>query len=303
MGLDGAAGFLVGVAFNTKMLAAWIPGPALALAIVVAARTVSKASAKQVAVRLAVLGAVTLVVSGSWIVIVDAWPASDRPYVGGSTDNTELDLALGYNGFGRVDGDAQGPGNGAPPIRGGQGGQFPPPNGGQFPNGGRFPGGPPRTMASATPAAMDSQASGPGRVHGAPAASSPATRVAAHVRRGERRPDRLAAAVRAWRSSDRALALAPRSVRRAFAVLFLGWVLLYGGVFSYAQGIYHSYYTSAMAPGIAALVGIGVVALGERGPTQRALAGRGRWRWWRSPSAFSCTSRAARPTSTAGCGR
>jgi 4-amino-4-deoxy-L-arabinose transferase-like glycosyltransferase len=48
--------------------------------------------------------------------------------------------------------------------------------------------------------------------------------------------------------------------RRAFAVLFLGWIGIYGGVFSYAHGIFHSYYTSAMAPGVAALVGIGSVA-------------------------------------------
>jgi 4-amino-4-deoxy-L-arabinose transferase-like glycosyltransferase len=48
--------------------------------------------------------------------------------------------------------------------------------------------------------------------------------------------------------------------RRAFAVLFLGWIGLYGGVFSYAHGIFHSYYTSAMAPGVAALVGVGSVA-------------------------------------------
>ncbi len=49
--------------------------------------------------------------------------------------------------------------------------------------------------------------------------------------------------------------------RRAFAVLFVGWVLLFGTVFSYAQGMYHSYYTASMAPGIAVLVGIGTVAL------------------------------------------
>src|SRR6266704_2914390 len=42
--------------------------------------------------------------------------------------------------------------------------------------------------------------------------------------------------------------------RRAFAALFLGWVGIYGGIFSYAHGIFHSYYTSAMAPGVAALV-------------------------------------------------
>jgi len=50
-------------------------------------------------------------------------------------------------------------------------------------------------------------------------------------------------------------------VRRAFAVLFLGWIALYGGIYSYAQGIYHAYYTSTMAPAIAALVGVGVVTV------------------------------------------
>jgi 4-amino-4-deoxy-L-arabinose transferase-like glycosyltransferase len=50
-------------------------------------------------------------------------------------------------------------------------------------------------------------------------------------------------------------------VRRAFAVLFLGWIALYGGIYSYAQGIYHAYYTSTMAPGVAALVGVGAVTL------------------------------------------
>ena len=64
----------------------------------------SRTSARRLSARLAVLGAVTLVVSASWMVVVDAWPASDRPYIGGSTNNTVLDLALGYNGFGRVDG-------------------------------------------------------------------------------------------------------------------------------------------------------------------------------------------------------
>jgi 4-amino-4-deoxy-L-arabinose transferase-like glycosyltransferase len=49
-------------------------------------------------------------------------------------------------------------------------------------------------------------------------------------------------------------------VRRAFVVLFLGWTAIYGGIFSYAEGIFHSYYTSAMAPAVAALTGVGSVA-------------------------------------------
>jgi hypothetical protein len=40
-----------------------------------------------------------------------------------------------------------------------------------------------------------------------------------------------------------------------------GWVLVTGVVFSYASGIIHPYYTVALAPGIAALVGLGVVEL------------------------------------------
>jgi 4-amino-4-deoxy-L-arabinose transferase-like glycosyltransferase len=51
--------------------------------------------------------------------------------------------------------------------------------------------------------------------------------------------------------------------RRACAVLFLGWIGIYGGVFSYAHGIFHSYYTSAMAPGVAAMAGVGSVAASD----------------------------------------
>jgi 4-amino-4-deoxy-L-arabinose transferase-like glycosyltransferase len=220
------AGFLVGVAFNTKMLAAWIPGPAFALALVVATRAVSPASAKQLLARLAVLGAVTLVVSGSWTVIVDAWPASDRPYIGGSTDNTVLDLALGYNGFGRVDGDSQGGGGGGgrgvPNFRG-------PAGGGGF-NG---PGG----IVAGTP--------GPWRMFDASNGDQIAWLLPFAIGSG-------LVALWYWRRDP---------TRRAFAVLFLGWVALYGVVFSYAQGIFHTYYTSAMAPGIAALTGVGVVTM------------------------------------------
>jgi 4-amino-4-deoxy-L-arabinose transferase-like glycosyltransferase len=49
-------------------------------------------------------------------------------------------------------------------------------------------------------------------------------------------------------------------VRRTATALFLGWVLLFGLVFSYAEGIYHSYYTAAMAPGVAVLIGLTLVA-------------------------------------------
>jgi 4-amino-4-deoxy-L-arabinose transferase-like glycosyltransferase len=244
------AGFLVGVAFNTKMLAGWIPGPALALALIVALPSISLASARQLVARLAVLGAVTLIVSASWMVVVDAWPASQRPYIGGSTDNTVLDLALGYNGFGRVEGEGQaGAGGPGPGAAVGQP---------QLPPGGTDGGQP---FGPDGQPAQDGGQGSPGGIRGAGGiiAGIPGLlRMFDDANGGQigwLLPFALGAGVVAlwsWRR-DR--------VRRAFAVLFLGWILLYGGVYSYAQGIYHSYYTSTMAPAIAALVGVGAVTL------------------------------------------
>ena len=51
---------------------------------------------------------------------------------------------------------------------------------------------------------------------------------------------------------------------RAAALLWGGWLVVTGPVFSYMSGIIHPYYTVALAPAIAALVGIGAVALWER---------------------------------------
>src|SRR5947209_17840024 len=52
--------------------------------------------------HLAIAGALLLVISLSWVVAVDLIPASQRPYVGSTQDNSELSLALGYNGIQRL---------------------------------------------------------------------------------------------------------------------------------------------------------------------------------------------------------
>lgn len=55
---------------------------------------------------------------------------------------------------------------------------------------------------------------------------------------------------------------APRTDRiRAAALLWGGWLVLTGLVFSYMSGIIHPYYTIALAPAIAALTGMSAVAL------------------------------------------
>ena len=51
---------------------------------------------------------------------------------------------------------------------------------------------------------------------------------------------------------------------RAGFLVFGGWLLLTGAVFSFAHGIIHPYYTVALAPAIGALVGMGASTLWQR---------------------------------------
>ena len=52
--------------------------------------------------------AALVVAAGWWLAIVMLWPAASRPYIGGSQHNSILELTLGYNGFGRLDGSETG---------------------------------------------------------------------------------------------------------------------------------------------------------------------------------------------------
>ncbi|MFN8051950.1 MAG: glycosyltransferase family 39 protein [Acidimicrobiales bacterium] len=55
---------------------------------------------------------------------------------------------------------------------------------------------------------------------------------------------------------------APRTdLRRASVVVWAAWLLVTGLVFSFMSGIFHAYYTVALAPAVAALVAIGVTQL------------------------------------------
>jgi 4-amino-4-deoxy-L-arabinose transferase-like glycosyltransferase len=106
---------LVGLAFNTKMLAAMVVVPGLALAYAVFARV----PWRRRLVFLALAGVVLVAVSGAWIAAVDLTPASQRPYVGSTSDNSALSLAFDYNGLGRVTGQT-----GGTSFGGGLGGAF-----------------------------------------------------------------------------------------------------------------------------------------------------------------------------------
>ena len=57
---------------------------------------------------LALAGGAMLAAAGWWVALVELWPASSRPYIGGSQDNSFLSVVFGYNGFGRLTGNETG---------------------------------------------------------------------------------------------------------------------------------------------------------------------------------------------------
>ncbi|MEV0791504.1 glycosyltransferase family 39 protein [Kribbella sp. NPDC050459] len=205
------AGALVGFGFLTKMLQAFLILPAFGIAYLVAGKP---ALGKRL-VHL-VLATVSLIVSaGWWVAIVELLPASARPYIGGSSTNSILELTLGYNGLGRLNGNETGS------VGGGAGN---PGWGG---------------------------AAGVQRLFGGEFASQIAWLL----------PAALIATVVLVVAAGKA----PRTDRkRAFALLWGGWLVVTGLVFSYMQGIIHSYYMIALAPAIGALIGAAMAVLWRR---------------------------------------
>ena len=245
-----------GLAFNTKMLEAFIPLPALAIVYLVAA----DARLRTRIGRLSIAGGVLAVITLSWMTIVDLIPKSSRPYVGSSANDTVWNLAVGYNGFGRITGNERG-GFGVA-ERGGFGVA--------------------RTGVARTGATGTGTGTGGHGAGGAFSGTGGTGNLSELAHRtggfggfgGQAGIGRMFASTLggeiSWLIPFAAIALIgtliligrrPRTdLARASMLLWGGWLLLEFFVLSFQQGIQHSYYTSAMAPPIAALTGIGAVA-------------------------------------------
>ncbi len=114
------AAVFVGLAFNAKFLQAYLVLPAFVLTWLVAA---------PISLRRRILALLPMAMAGFaasfwWVGIVDLIPADQRPFIGGSTDGSALQLLFGYDGLGRILGEGPagvggGPGGGGP---GGDGG-------------------------------------------------------------------------------------------------------------------------------------------------------------------------------------
>ena len=103
-------GVAIGLGFETKMGVALMVVPGIAAAwlwIAPAAR------GRLHALRQLLAGGGAMVAVGlAWPVLVWLTPAADRPWISGTSDNSIWSLILGYNGFGRLDGQTGGPGGG-----------------------------------------------------------------------------------------------------------------------------------------------------------------------------------------------
>jgi len=223
------AAAVLGLAFLTKYLQAYIVLPAMVLTyLLLGPRTWLRRAGELLAAA-----GVLLVSSGWWVAVVSLVPAGDRPYIGGSTDDSVLNLVLGYDGISRLTGAIGGFAGGAGRFLGGRafgGGGFGGPGGG--PGGGFGFGG----QAGLLRLFND-------QLGGEISWLLPLAGVA------------LVAGLWVHRRAPRT------DLGRAGYVLWGGWLLTHAVVFSFASGILHSYYTVAMAPGVAGLVGAGVVDL------------------------------------------
>ena len=211
-------GVFIGLGFLTKALQVLLVVPFFGLGYVLFANTTLR---RRIVGAIVGVGAM-LLSAGWWVAIVELIPASMRPYIGGSQDNSFLSVTFGYNGLGRLSGSEVGS------VGGGQ----------------RGPGSGTESITRLFTQTIGGQISWL-----LPTAAL--LLIAGLAFRGRR----------------------PRTdLRRASYVVWGGWLLVTGLVFSLMAGIFHEYYTVALAPAIAALVGMGACEAWDR---RTHWAGRG----------------------------
>jgi 4-amino-4-deoxy-L-arabinose transferase-like glycosyltransferase len=274
-----ACALLVALAFNTKTLAAYLIVPGIALAYLVCA----PGSLPRRGGMLFVAGLIVAMGSFSWIAVVEATPPSKRPFVGSSTDNTELGLTFAYNGLGRVEGEKGGPGE----VPVGEGARLPRHR---------------RVAAVGAAAGRDVSATSSrtavpavganGRLRNPISFGGPTGPLRLF---GSRLADQGAwmlpfalvgllafglltlagapgapEAPRDGLTSEHRIEPARRDPKLAVLIVLGCWLLVEVAVLSFSNGIVHPYYISALGPGVAAMVGAGAFAL-TRFAQQRSM--------------------------------
>jgi 4-amino-4-deoxy-L-arabinose transferase-like glycosyltransferase len=276
---------IIGIGFNIKMLEAYLVVPAYGLLYLLASpRSIWKRIA-----HLAIAGALLLVISLSWVVVVDLVPASQRPYVGSTQNNSELSLAIGYNGIQRLLGQSGGGAGGSRPANApnfsNSNKEFTPPGS----NGATTSG-----TSGTQPQPPSGTSGGPGG-SGTPGGSGSSGPGGGIFNIGTASPLRLftqplaeqivwllplailGTIALAWQRRPRF-----KEDRHQQSLVLWGTWLLTMGIFFSVASFFHQYYMTVFAPAIAALFGIGLVTMWRD-------YRRGGWRGWLLPIAIVIT--------------
>jgi len=250
---------MIGIGFNIKMMEAYLVVPAFGLLYLLAA---PKSLWKRIG-HLALAAIILLAVSLSWALAVDLTPASQRPYVGSTQDNSEISLAFGYNGinrliggFGRgrrLDRNNGGPTAGTPPADANSG----------------FRGNAAQRSPTGFGGAFETGAPGPLRLFNEPLGGQIVWLLPLAI---------LGMIALAWQRRPRL-----QSDRQQQSLVLWGMWLLTMGTFFSVAGFFHQYYMTEMAPAICALFGIGVVVMWQD-------YRRSGWRGWLLPLALIVTA-------------
>lgn len=215
---------LIGLGFNVKMLAAFVVIPTFALVYFVGAPLTRRRRLEDLAIAAVML----VVVSLAWVTVYDLTPPEHRPFAGTTKGNSIVELAVGPYAVGRF----------VSPLK--------------------------RSESSGdNPPAISQSASG-----------SRLSRLFVRVPVGPLRlADGQLAGQVGWLVPFAIMGLFISGLRGEFhrpmspsgstLLLWLGWAMTYGVVYSFAGGIMHFYYLATMAPPLAALAGIGAVRLWE----------------------------------------
>ena len=228
---------IIGIGFNVKMLASFVVLPGFVLVYFLAAPITWRRRLQDLAIAAAVLMAVSL----SWALVYDLTPPESRPFAGTTKNNSMLELAFGPYAIGRF----------VAPMKQGE-----------------------AARADQKPTAVDSDSyavarrefieelrrsnlglrlfvlapAGPLRLADGQLAGQTGWFIPLAV---------IGGLVAAFQFPFRR----PIAKQHALLLLWFCWTLNYGIVYSSAAGVMHLYYLATMAPSLAALTGIGVIAL------------------------------------------
>lgn len=257
---------LVGIGFNIKMLQAYMVAPAIYLAYLMS----KNLTFKKKIINLVCGTVILAVVSLSWAFIVDLVPASERPFVGSSTNNTVMELIFGHNGVERFTNSSGGMGNpGSAPS--GKDGKMQRPDGNtdsnnqsQGNNMGQPMGNPPDGMN------MNDMKNMKNGGHGGMSNSNFGGSEEASILRlfsSNGLSDQISWLIPIALIGFIATILCEKSKKtmdnkkRVSLTLWFMWFLPVFIFFSYTTGTFHPYYLTMLAAPISALTGIGLVSM------------------------------------------